>query len=118
MQANQIKQVRRQRRKNSIRKRVVGTPERPRLSVFRSLKHMYAQIIDDLSGKTLVAASTVEAHIPKGGNKTAATEVGKLLAQKAKAAGITQVSFDRNAFRYHGRVKALADAARTGGLKL
>jgi large subunit ribosomal protein L18 len=112
-----IKQRRRQRRKTGIRKGVFGTPERPRLTVYRSLKHVYAQIVDDLAGRTLAAASSPAAHIAKGGNKTAAAEVGKLLAQKAKDAGITQVAFDRNGFKYHGRVKALADAARQAGLK-
>jgi large subunit ribosomal protein L18 len=112
-----VKQNRRLRRKAGIRKAVVGTPQRPRLTVYRSLKHVYAQIIDDLSGRTLAAASSPAAKLPKGGNKTAAAEVGKRLAETAKAAGITQVAFDRNGFKYHGRVKALADAARKGGLQ-
>jgi large subunit ribosomal protein L18 len=116
MEKNKLKAVRRKRRKTGIRKRVVGTPERPRLTVFRSLNHIYAQVIDDLEGKTLASASTIKAG--KGGNIAAAVEVGKQIAQQAKDAGVKQVSFDRNGFRYHGRVKALADAAREGGLGL
>ncbi len=108
------KNIRRRRRKMGIRKRVFGTPERPRLSVYRSLKYIYAQIIDDLSGRTLVSASSLKQE--KGGNVAAAAQVGRELAEKAKAAGITQVAFDRNGFRYHGRVKAVADAAREAGL--
>ncbi|MCX5659086.1 MAG: 50S ribosomal protein L18 [Planctomycetota bacterium] len=117
MQAAILKQVRRDRRKTGIRKRIVGTPERPRLTVFRSLRHIYAQIIDDLNGKTLAAASTAQESSAKGANKVAAGIVGKALAERAKAAGITDVAFDRNGFKYHGRLKALADAAREGGLK-
>ena len=117
MQIDRLKQIRRARRQAGIRKRVFGTPQRPRLTVYRSLQHIYAQIIDDLSGRTLASASTVQAKIAKGGNKAAATEVGKNLAVSAKAAGITAVAFDRNAFKYHGRVKALAEAARKEGLK-
>ncbi len=109
--------ARRNRRKKGIRKRVIGTPERPRLSVYRSLNQFYAQVVDDLSGKTLVAASSVGAKLENGGNKDAATAVGKDLAEKAKAAGVKQVAFDRNGFQYHGRVKAFADAAREAGLK-
>lgn len=116
MNTTQIKLVRRERRKTGIRKRIFGTPERPRLTVFKSIKHIYAQIIDDLSGRTLAAASSAQAKIA-GGNKTAAAQVGKALAEKAKAAGVTQVAFDRSGFKFHGRIKALADAAREGGLK-
>lgn len=116
MDRNKAKNVRRARRKTGIRKRVLGTPERPRLTVYRSLNHMYAQVIDDLSGKTLVASSTTKGT-ESGGNIEAAKSVGKDLADKAKAAGITQVAFDRNGFRYHGRIKALADAAREAGLQ-
>lgn len=115
MEKNKLKTVRRKRRKTGIRKRVIGTPERPRLTVFRSLNHIYAQVIDDLDGKTLASASTIKG---KGGNIAAAVEIGKLIAKQAQDAGIKQVSFDRNGFRYHGRVKALADAAREGGLGL
>lgn len=116
MKKHNVKQVRRTRRKTGIRKRILGTPERPRLTVFRSNQHMYAQVIDDLDGRTLAAASTTTVNVEKGGDINAATQVGKALAEKATAAGIQQVTFDRNGFRYHGRVKALADAAREGGL--
>lgn len=105
------------RRKAGIRKRVFGTAEQPRLTVFRSSKHIYAQLVDDYAGKTLVAASTVQEKLAAGGNVDAATVVGTKIAEKAKQAGIEAVSFDRNGFKYHGRVKALADAARKGGLK-
>jgi len=117
MNKNRLKRVRRSRRQRGIRKRVLGTADQPRLSVYRSLKHVYAQVIDDLSGRTLVSASTVQAKLEAGGNVEAAKQVGTQLAEKAKAAGIETVAFDRNGFRYHGRVKALADAAREGGLK-
>jgi large subunit ribosomal protein L18 len=117
MNKNVNKAVRRERRRNGIRKRVEGTPARPRLAVYKSLNHMYAQIIDDLAGRTLVAASTRDGDLDKTGNKQAAAEVGKSLAKKAIAAGITQVAFDRGGFRFHGRVKALADGAREAGLK-
>jgi large subunit ribosomal protein L18 len=111
--------VRRKRRKAGIRKGVFGTPTRPRLTVFRSNLHIYAQVIDDLTGKTLVAASSVEKDQRKspGGNCDGAKAVGTLLAERAKGAGITDVVFDRNGFRYHGRVKALSESAREGGLK-
>ncbi len=109
------------RRKKSIRKSVSGTSDRPRLSVFRSNKNIYAQIIDDSQGKTLAAASTLSEEIVglEGGkgNRDAATKVGALIAEKAKAAGVESVSFDRNGYLYHGRVQALADGAREGGLK-
>jgi len=117
MQRILLKRRQRVRRKAGIRKHVQGTPLRPRLAVYRSLKHMYAQIIDDVAGKTLAAANTRQAHVAKGGNKAAAAEVGKLLAEKAKQVGVAEVAFDRGGFRYHGRVKALADAARAAGLK-
>lgn len=110
----------RQRRRWRIRARVQGTPDRPRLSVFRSHKHMYAQIIDDLSGKTLASASTrdkdLRGDVKYGGNKDAATAVGKALAEKAIAAGIKAVAFDRGSYKFHGRVAAVAAAAREGGL--
>jgi large subunit ribosomal protein L18 len=116
------KQVRRQRRKRRVRKQIFGTPERPRLTVFRSHKNMYAQIIDDMGGRTLVAASTQEPPLAEkidgaGGNAKAAEVVGEALAAKAVEAGIKQVVFDRNGYPYHGRVKSLAEAARKGGLK-
>lgn len=115
----QLKTHKRLRRKKGLRKRITGYPGQPRLSVFRSAKHIYAQVIDDLSGKTLASASTNEkgAKDPKGGNCNAAVTVGTRLAERAKAAGVQAIVFDRNGFRYHGRIKALADAARKGGLK-
>ncbi|NLG87700.1 MAG: 50S ribosomal protein L18 [Clostridiaceae bacterium] len=104
-----------------VRKKITGTPERPRLCVFRSLKHIYAQIIDDTSGKTLVSASTLDEAL-KGkigytGNKSAAREVGKLVGAKAIEKGIKKVVFDRGGYLYHGRVKELADGAREAGLE-
>jgi large subunit ribosomal protein L18 len=99
-----------------IRKTLRGSSERPRLNVFRSLQHIYAQVIDDGQGRTLVAASSAEKG-RSGGNIAGAKEVGKLLAERALAKGVTQVVFDRGGYKYHGRVKALADAAREGGLK-
>lgn len=107
---------RRQRRKTGIRKRVIGTPERPRLSIFRSGKHIYAQVIDDLSGKTLASANSVQAKVATGGNVEAAKAIGTKIGEVASAAGVKEVAFDRNGYRYHGRVKALADAAREAGL--
>ncbi len=102
-----------------IRKRLRGTPERPRLSIYRSLQHIYAQVIDDRSGRTLASASSAEKGSPvkSGGNLAGAKEVGKLVAQRAKEAGATKVVFDRGGYLYHGRVKALAEAAREGGLE-
>lgn len=106
------------RRKKHIRKTVVGNAERPRLCVFRSAKHIYAQIIDDDAGTTLVAASSMSKEFSSsGGNCDGAIEVGKLVAERAKAAGITKVVFDRNGFLYHGRVAALASGAREAGLE-
>jgi large subunit ribosomal protein L18 len=103
-----------------IRKKVVGTPERPRLSVYRSLNHIYVQLIDDLKGATLVTANSAEGKQGErraGGNLAAAKSVGKMVAERAKAKGITKVVFDRGGYIYHGRVKALADAAREAGLQ-
>lgn len=112
---------RRLRRHLRVRKKVFGTPDRPRLAVFRSLNHIYAQIIDDVRGHTLVSASTLDPEIRekvKGLRKTdAARVVGEVLGQRALAAGITRVVFDRGGFKYHGRVKALADGARAAGLQ-
>ena len=109
---------RRVRRKKGIRKGLMGGPTRPRLTVFRSAKHIYAQLIDDLEGRTLASASSNEKGGEKGGgNAAAATEIGKRLAERATAAGVQQAVFDRNGYRYHGRVRALADGAREGGLK-
>ncbi len=104
-----------------VRNKVEGRPERPRLCVFRSLRHIYAQVIDDASGNTLAAASSLETAGSQGAPaeaKVAASQaVGKLVAQRALAKGITQVVFDRGGYKYHGRVKALAEASREGGLK-
>ncbi len=115
------KKNKRLRRKIRIRKKIKGTPERPRLTVFRSLKYIYAQIIDDESGVTLVSASTLEKDIREKLKSTkdveAAKAVGELVAKRALEKGIETVVFDRNGYRYHGRVKALADAAREAGLK-
>lgn len=109
------------RRKKHIRKHVRGDSARPRLTVFRSAKHIYAQIVDDRSGVTLAAASTLSSelaeHEGSKGNKEAAKAVGSLIAKKAAEAGIEAVRFDRNGYLFHGRVKALADAAREGGLR-
>ena len=101
-----------------IRKKVSGTTERPRLAVFRSLNHIYAQVIDDTNGKTLAAASTVEKDLRgnTGGNVESAQAVGKAIAERAQAAGVSQVVFDRGGYVYHGRVKALLDATREAGL--
>lgn len=115
MEKNQIKRGRRLRRKRGIRKRVQGTPARPRLTVFRSQKHIYAQVIDDVTGRTLAGADTLKQDA--GNTVDDAKRVGQTLAEKAKTAGVAEVRFDRNGFRYHGRVKALADAAREAGLK-
>jgi large subunit ribosomal protein L18 len=121
MDAQKLKRLRQLRRRRHVRKRVRGTPERPRLTVFRSHKHIYAQIIDDVQGVTLVSASsrTKDVGLKKayGGNKDAAVTIGKKLAEIAKSKGVTKVCFDRGHYRYHGRVKALADAAREGGLQ-
>jgi large subunit ribosomal protein L18 len=116
---NKLKLTRRTQRKARTSGSVRGSTERPRLSIFRSVKNIYAQIIDDTTGKTIVAVSSVTkgTTLKHGGNKTAATEIGKAIAAKAIEKGVTQVAFDRNGFRYHGRVKALADAAREAGLK-
>ena len=112
------KRVRRARRKQGIRKDILGLPDRPRLSVFRSLNHVYAQVIDDLTGKTLASASTRDKGFPdKGAKMSEATAVGKLVAARAKEKGVSTVVFDRNGYLYHGRVKALADGAREAGLQ-
>ena len=118
MSTNQnLQQRRRERLRFQLRRKSVG---RPRLSVFRSGKHIYAQIIDDADGRTLAAASSIDATLREalktGADRDAATAVGKLVAERAMAAGVTKVVFDRGSYLYHGRVKALADAAREGGL--
>ena len=114
------KQEQRLRRHRRVRKKVLGTAERPRLAVFRSNKHIYAQAIDDISGRTVASASTVEAE--RRGDPTAtvdaAKQVGQAVAERVKAAGITAVVFDRGGFKYHGRVAAVAEGARAGGLEL
>jgi large subunit ribosomal protein L18 len=121
MNQRKVVQAQRLRRQRHVRKRIEGTHERPRLAVFRSSKHIYAQVIDDADGKTLAAASTVEPDLKQqqayGGNKAAATVVGRAIAERAKKAGIDKVCFDRRSYKYHGRVQALADAAREAGLK-
>ncbi len=114
------KNITRRRVHDRIRKKVLGTPERPRLNIYRSLNHIYVQVIDDLKGETLAAASTAEGKKGEratGGNVAAAKTVGKKIAERAKEKGITKVIFDRGGYIYHGRVKALADAAREAGLK-
>lgn len=120
MSTNKTRHAARLRRKKHIQKIVRGTADRPRLSVFRSARHIYAQVIDDVAGKTLAAASTMSPELrgdlKAGGNTEAAKQVGTLIASKAKAAGVETVCFDRNGYLYHGRIKALADAAREGGL--
>jgi len=117
------KNVARQKRHIRVRKRVTGSPERPRLNVYRSSNNIYVQVIDDLAGKTLASASTLDASLREekssrsaGGNIDAAKAVGALIAQRAKEAGVTKVVFDRGGYLYHGRVQALADAARENGL--
>jgi large subunit ribosomal protein L18 len=121
MNAHKLKQVQRLRRRHHVRRKIVGTVERPRLTVFRSSKHIYAQLIDDLTGQTLAAASSIAPDMKKsvayGGNIKAAQAVGKRLAEVAKERGISKAAFDRGHYRYHGRIKALADAAREGGLQ-
>ena len=116
-----IKGIRRQRRKRRIRQRITGTADRPRLTVFRSSKNIYAQIIDDTAGRTLASASSVDGalrtDLPSGGNRSAALAVGTALAERAQAAGIRKVVFDRSGYAFHGRVKELAEAARKGGLE-
>jgi large subunit ribosomal protein L18 len=117
MDHNKAKRKQQLRRRQHVRKRIVGTAERPRLSVFRSSKHIYAQLINDLDGVTLAAAGSQSKGAAYGGNIKAAGAVGKKLAEAAKAKGIDKAAFDRGHYRYHGRVKALADAAREGGLQ-
>jgi len=118
------KEDRRDRIKLRIRKRVAGTPERPRLTVFRSVAHLYVQVIDDRTGHTIAAASSVEPSLKatfaakvRGNNKAGAEAVGRAIAERLKEKGITRVVFDRNGFLYHGRIKAVADAARSAGLE-
>ena len=111
---NEIRKIRHER----VRKKISGTPEMPRLSVYRSLNNIYVQVIDDVAGNTLVSASSLDKAIEgNGGNKTAARAVGKLVAERCKAKGIDQVVFDRGGYVYHGRVAELAEGAREGGLE-
>src|SRR5438445_5326437 len=117
MDHQKAKLKRQLRRRHHVRRSIVGTAERPRLSVFRSSKHIYAQMIDDLSGVTLAAAGSLTKGARPGSNIKAASEVGKQLAESAKAAGINKAAFDRGHYRYHGRIKALADAVRAGGIQ-
>ncbi len=121
MGSTNVRTVSRLKRKKHIRKRLSGTAERPRLSVFRSSRHIYAQLVDDVKGDTLISASSLEKTVqglPKFENKIAMAEhIGKLLAERAKEKGIETVVFDRNGFLYHGRVKALSSGAREAGLK-
>ncbi|MEC7986392.1 MAG: 50S ribosomal protein L18 [Myxococcota bacterium] len=118
MAKTNVKSTARIRRKRHIRKKVFGSVERPRLSVFRSANHIYAQVIDDVNHKTLASASSIEkAFEGYGGNIDGASKVGKMIAEKAKEQGVTQIVFDRNGYLFHGRVKALADAARAAGLQ-
>ena len=114
------KQVLRIRRHRRVRKHVTGTTERPRLAVFRSNKHIYVQAIDDIAGHTVASASTMEADLRSAATATtdAATQVGRLIGERVKAAGIETVVFDRGGFKYHGRVAAIADGARAAGLQL
>lgn len=112
------KQIRRKKIKNRVRKKINGTSERPRLSVFRSNKQIYAQIIDDTKGVTILAASSKDGAELKGTKAEIAHQVGKNLAEKAKANSIEQVVFDRNGYLFHGRIKSLADGLKEGGLKL
>ncbi len=121
MGAMDTKKVMRFKRKKRIKKKVSGTPDRPRLTVFRSARHIYAQLIDDASGHTLVAASTMEKSFREGKEKVegrvqAASEIGKQIARRAMDKGISAVVFDRNGYKYHGRVKAVSDGAREIGL--
>jgi large subunit ribosomal protein L18 len=118
MDRNKLRTERRTRRKRGIRKRVIGDAQRPRLTVFRSLNHIYAQLIDDMRGHTLATSSTRDkGHSGASSNIEGAKDVGKRIAERAKEAGVSNVVFDRNGYRFHGRVKALGDAAREGGLK-
>ena len=114
------KQEHRIRRHRRVRKKILGTAERPRLAVFRSNKHIYAQAIDDIAGRTVASASTMESAQRSGATATvdAAKQVGELVGERVKAAGITTVVFDRGGFKYHGRVAAVADGARAAGLQL
>lgn len=118
---NKDKQRRLERRKHHVRKAVFGTPERPRMSVYRSSKHIYVQLIDDYAGRTLASVATTDGdtrgELKNGGNVNAAKRAGLAIAEKARQIGVSRVAFDRGGRQYHGRVKALADGAREGGLQ-
>jgi large subunit ribosomal protein L18 len=117
MKAQKRLTVTRQRKRFRVRKKIVGTTERPRLTVFRSSKHIYAQMIDDVNGVTVASAGSLKKAGAKGSTILAAMEVGKRLAEAARAAGVSQAAFDRGHYKYHGRLKALADAVRGGGIQ-
>jgi len=119
MDKQRLKNIRRSRRRRGLRKRLTGTPGRPRLSVYRSLRHIYVQVIDDLDGRTIASASSLDPSlgVTAPGSVAAAATVGSAVAERAKAAGVTKVVLDRGGFRYHGRIKSLADAARKNGLE-
>ncbi|MFA5479405.1 MAG: 50S ribosomal protein L18 [Candidatus Muiribacteriota bacterium] len=116
-----LKLKKRLKRKISIRKKINGTAVKPRMSVYRSLKNIYVQLVDDTTGKTILNASTndkdIRGQLKYGGNVEAAKKIGEIVAKRAQEKNITEVTFDRNGFRYHGRIKELADAARANGLK-
>ena len=115
------REIGRRTRHRRLRKKVAGLPERPRLSIFRSHKHLYAQLVDDVAGKTLLGWSTKDdrlKHVKRGGNTEAAKELGTLIAQDVTKKGMTRIVFDRGGYLYHGRVKALAEAVRAGGLQV
>ncbi|MDD4889644.1 MAG: 50S ribosomal protein L18 [Phycisphaerae bacterium] len=120
MDRNKVKTIGRTKRRRRIRKKLLGTPQRPRLSVFRSTTHIYAQVVDDLAGKTLASASTrdrlVAEQLKNTGNKSAAAAVGQAIAERARAVHVDKVVFDRGGYKYHGRVRELAEAARKAGL--
>ncbi len=115
MDKNKLKTARRIRRKRGLRKKLLGTPDQPRLTVFRSNKQIYAQVVNDVLGKTLASANSLKQD--DGSGIQAAAKVGKTVAESARKAGVQAVCFDRNGYKYHGRIKALADAAREAGLK-
>lgn len=123
MDRNKVKNARRLRRRRHIRKKILGTAARPRVTVTRSLKHIYCQLVDDVEGKTLASASTrcpeLRAELgDTAGNRAGASKVGELLAKKAQDLGIKTMAFDRNGYRYHGRIAAVADALRSGGIEV
>jgi large subunit ribosomal protein L18 len=120
MNESKLKLVRRQRRKARVRRKLFGTPERPRMTVFRSLRNISVQLIDDIAGQTLCSAGTQDkslaGQVKQGGNRAAAMVIGELLAERARMKGIRKVAFDRSGYKFHGRIKALAESARQAGL--